>query len=94
MGEPTQRDPAEQRAAPGIGTERRNDGRDMSSPTISTKLERIAKLAREKPDVPLTTLAHHIDVDWLREAYRLTRKDGVWVPEILRIVFRKLCGLQ
>jgi group II intron reverse transcriptase/maturase len=23
-----------------------------------------------------TTLAHHIDVDWLREAYRRTRKDG------------------
>jgi group II intron reverse transcriptase/maturase len=28
------------------------------------------------PGVALTTLAHHIDVDWLREAYRLTRKDG------------------
>jgi len=24
----------------------------------------------------LMTLAHHIDVDWLREAYRRTRKDG------------------
>lgn len=24
----------------------------------------------------LTTLAHHIDVEWLREAYRRTRKDG------------------
>ncbi len=23
-----------------------------------------------------TTLAHHIDLDWLREAYRRTRKDG------------------
>ena len=23
-----------------------------------------------------TTLAHHIDVEWLREAYRRTRKDG------------------
>jgi len=48
----------------------------MSSPTISTKLERIAQLARDKPAVALTTLAHHIDVDWLREAYRQTRKDG------------------
>jgi group II intron reverse transcriptase/maturase len=28
------------------------------------------------PERPLTTLAHHIDVDWLREAYRRTRKDG------------------
>lgn len=47
-----------------------------SSPTVSTKIERIAKLAREMPDRPLTTLAHHIDIDWLREAYRRTRKDG------------------
>jgi RNA-directed DNA polymerase len=51
-------------------------GETPSSQTISAKLERIAKLARELPDRPLTTLAHHIDVDWLREAYRLTRKDG------------------
>ncbi len=28
------------------------------------------------PGVPLSTLAHHIDVDWLHEAYRRTRKDG------------------
>ncbi|WP_394834515.1 group II intron reverse transcriptase/maturase [Pendulispora rubella] len=43
---------------------------------ISTKLERIAKLAREAPGMAFTTLAHHIDIDWLREAYRRTRKDG------------------
>ncbi len=43
---------------------------------VSTRLERIAKLAKEKPGVALTTLAHHIDVEWLREAYRRTRKDG------------------
>jgi len=47
-----------------------------SSVTISTKLERIAKLAREMPQAALTTLAHHIDIDWLREAHRRTRKDG------------------
>jgi group II intron reverse transcriptase/maturase len=44
--------------------------------TVSTKLERIAKLARDMPQAALTTLAHHIDLDWLREAYRRTRKDG------------------
>ena len=44
--------------------------------TIYTKLERIAKLVRESPDMVPTTLAHHIDIDWLREAYRRTRKDG------------------
>ena len=47
-----------------------------SSLDISTKLERIAKLAKEIGDADLKTLAHHIDVDWLREAYRRTRKDG------------------
>jgi group II intron reverse transcriptase/maturase len=48
----------------------------QSSLSISTRLERITTLARERPDTALTTLAHHIDVDFLREAYRLTRKDG------------------
>lgn len=47
-----------------------------SSITVSTKLERIAKLARDRPQEALTTLAHHIDIDWLREAHRRTRKDG------------------
>jgi group II intron reverse transcriptase/maturase len=46
------------------------------SQDVSTKLERIAKLAKAKPGVSLLTLAHHIDVDWLREAYRRTRKGG------------------
>ena len=44
--------------------------------SISTKLERIAKLAKEAPDLAFTTLAHHLDVEWLGEAYRRTRKDG------------------
>jgi group II intron reverse transcriptase/maturase len=48
----------------------------QGSITVSTKLERIAKLAKERPNVALTTLAHHIDLEWLREAYRRTRKDG------------------
>lgn len=48
-----------------------------SSPkSISTKIQRIAKLAKDMPEAVLTTLAHHIDVEWLEEAYRLTRKDG------------------
>jgi group II intron reverse transcriptase/maturase len=44
--------------------------------SISTKLERIAKLAKQMPGVALRTLAHHIEIEWLREAYRRTRKDG------------------
>ncbi|HEV3192208.1 MAG TPA: group II intron reverse transcriptase/maturase [Polyangiaceae bacterium] len=50
-------------------------GETPSSQTVCTKLERIAKLAKQVP-APLTTLAHHIDIEWLREAHRLTRKDG------------------
>jgi RNA-directed DNA polymerase len=46
------------------------------STTVSTKLGQIAKLAREMPQAALTTLAHNIDVEWVREAYRRTRKDG------------------
>ena len=48
----------------------------LGSVPISTRLERIATLARQLRDQPLTTLAHHIDFDWLREAHRRTRKDG------------------
>jgi RNA-directed DNA polymerase len=47
-----------------------------SSQTISTKLQRIAEMAKAAPDMAFTTLAHHIDINWLREAYRRTRKDG------------------
>jgi group II intron reverse transcriptase/maturase len=47
-----------------------------SSTNISTKLDRIAEQARQAPELAFTTLAHHIDIDWLREAYRRTRKDG------------------
>jgi RNA-directed DNA polymerase len=43
---------------------------------VSTKQQRIAELARNCPDTAFTTLAHHIDIEWLLEAYRLTRKDG------------------
>jgi RNA-directed DNA polymerase len=48
----------------------------QTSVDVSTKLERIAKLAREAPDMAFRNLAHYIDIDWLREAYRRTRKDG------------------
>ena len=43
---------------------------------ISTRQEKLAALARIEPKRVLTTLAHHIDEVWLREAYRRTRKDG------------------
>lgn len=50
--------------------------RTSSQESISTRQEKIARLAREVPGRVLTTLAHHIDLEWLKEAYRRTRKDG------------------
>jgi len=44
--------------------------------SVSTKLQRIAQLAREDPTRAFLSLAHHIDIDLLREAHRRTRKDG------------------
>ena len=44
--------------------------------SVSTKLQRIAQLAREAPKRAFMSLAHHIDVDLLLEAHRRTRKDG------------------
>ena len=44
--------------------------------SISTKRRRIAELAQASPTLALTTLAHHMDLAWMQEAYRRTRKDG------------------
>ena len=48
----------------------------QTSEDIRTKLARVAKLAKEAPELVFRSLAHHIDIDLLREAYRRTRKDG------------------
>lgn len=47
-----------------------------TSTTVSTKLQRIAELARTHPEMVLTNLARHIDIEFLHDAYRRTRKDG------------------
>lgn len=44
--------------------------------TVSTKLGRIAELAKQMPGTALRTLAHHIDIEWMKEAHRRVRKDG------------------
>lgn len=46
------------------------------STTVSTKQARIAKLAKQMPEKALWSLSQHMDLDWLREAHRRTRKDG------------------
>ena len=48
----------------------------MSLTNLSTKRQRIAELARRERGVALSTLHHVIDLEWMQEAYRLTRKDG------------------
>jgi RNA-directed DNA polymerase len=50
--------------------------RTQTLENVSTKLQRIAELARTAPQMAIRTLAHHIDVEFLRVAYEQTRKDG------------------
>ena len=44
--------------------------------SVSTKQQRIAELARQMPDKAMTSLSYHMDLEWMIEAYRRTRKDG------------------
>src|SRR3954449_6607198 len=70
------RDPAEGRRRRAM---RPPEGKMTGTPSpdpISTRRRRIAELARRSPQAAFTTLAHHIDIDWLFEAYLRTRKDG------------------
>jgi RNA-directed DNA polymerase len=43
---------------------------------MSTGQQRIAELAKQSPQMGFTSLAHHIDLVWLDQAYLRTRKDG------------------
>ena len=43
---------------------------------VSTKQQRIAENSRKLPEVSFTSVAYHMDVPWLYEAYLRTRKDG------------------
>src|ERR1700757_3341652 len=47
-----------------------------NSTTVSTKQERIAGLAKQSPQMAFTSLAYLMGMDWMKEAYRRTRKDG------------------
>lgn len=48
----------------------------LESESVYTKQQRIAKLAKQMPDAGFTSLAYYVDLEWLKEAYRRTRKDG------------------
>ena len=48
----------------------------MSSPTVSTKLARIAEQSKRDATLVFTTLAHLMDEDFLTEAFHQLRKDA------------------
>ena len=48
----------------------------MSSTNTYTKQQWIAEQARKHPERVFTSLHHLIDIGWMSEAYRRTRKDG------------------
>ena len=47
-----------------------------NSESVSTRQERIAMLAKQSPQMAFTALNHYLDLDWLREAFHRTRKNG------------------
>ncbi len=51
-------------------------GDTLRSQTVSTKLQEIAEQAGRYPEMVFTTLAHKMDEEFLREAYRQIRKSG------------------
>jgi len=51
-------------------------GKTPNLPTISPKLERIAELAREDSERQFISIAHLLNMELLRESFRLIRKDA------------------
>jgi RNA-directed DNA polymerase len=72
----------------------------LSSPTVSTKLARIAEQSAHNPEMVFTTLAHHMDVEFLREAFRRVRPkaapgvDGVTWAEYAKDLEANLTDLH
>lgn len=60
--------------------ERTSGGKDVTDTGPGSHLNETKEdsetLAKIEPKLALKTQAHHIDVSWLHEAYRRTRKDG------------------
>ena len=56
----------------------------MKPESVSTKQERVAKLAAENPAMAFASLNHYLDAEWLRYAYECTRKvDHAKLRELL-----------
>lgn len=48
----------------------------MKPESVYTKQQRIAKLSALHREVSFTSLAYYVDLEWMQEAYRRTRKDA------------------
>jgi group II intron reverse transcriptase/maturase len=62
-------------------------GDTPGSPTISTKLQRIATQAEDYPELVFNNLYHLLDYDFLLEAYHRTRKDSA--PGVDRVTAKQ-----
>src|SRR4030042_4097221 len=51
-------------------------GGTLESWNVYTKQQRIAERAKQMLEAGFTSLAYYIDLEWVKEAYRRTRKDG------------------
>ena len=82
-GEPDRRDPGEGRGHRNreltggntTGTQEPDKPRENAG-DVSTRLCRIAEIAKKLPNEGLVALAHYIDVPWLQEAFERTRKNA------------------
>ena len=59
---------------PGMTLRQGTTGGTLSSPTVSTKLARIAEQSKRDATWVFTTLAHLMDEDFLTEAFHQLRK--------------------
>ncbi len=75
-GELSPGDPAEGRGHQFMEPPEGKMTRTLGLGDVSTRLRRIATLARQNPQRVFTSLHHTLDIDLLREAFRRTRKDG------------------
>ena len=66
----------EGRGGQGVDSKEGKMAETLNSGDISTKLDRIAEMARTYRGQALRSIHHVIDLEWLKEAYRRTRKDG------------------
>jgi group II intron reverse transcriptase/maturase len=75
-GNPFHGDSVEGRGGQIVEPEEGKMSETLCSGCVTTRLQRIAELASKNPTRVFSSVAHVIDVEWVREAYRRTRKDG------------------